>query len=74
MTDAPRNKQGTNAVLVREMGVLKENKHVCVGFHEVICILYDQVGLTGVLTGRVVMVRRLIRQCVLHRLVAPCVN
>ena len=50
---------------------LEEFRRVCLGYHEAIGTLYDQMGFAKVFDSRQVMSRLLFKQAVLLRLAAP---
>ena len=56
---------------IADVQKLDELRRVCLGYHEAIGTLYDQMGFAKVFDSRQVMSRRLFKQSVLLRLAAP---
>ncbi len=63
--------QDTGPLVIEDARKLEELRRLCLGFHEAIGTLYDQMGFARVFDSRQAMSRRLFKQAVLLRLAAP---
>ena len=63
--------QDTGPLVIEDARKLEELRRLCLGFHEAVGSLYDQMGFARVFDSRQVMSRRLFKQAVLLRLAAP---
>ena len=68
---ARKKKREDKALVIRDARKLHEIRRICLGFHEVIGALYDQMGFAEVFDSRQKMARRLFKQAVLLRLATP---
>lgn len=68
---ARRKQRLSKALVIEDAQKLEEVRRICLGFHEVMGTLYDQMQFAEVFDGRHHMARRLFKQAVLLRLAAP---
>ena len=68
---ARRKTRSSKALVIQDARKLEEVRRICLGFHEVLGALYDQMRFAKIFGGRQHMARRLFKQAVLLRLAAP---
>ena len=71
MVEARRNRRESRALVIQDARKLEEVRRICLGFHEVIGALYDQMRFADVFGARQQMARRLFKRAVLLRLAVP---
>ncbi len=63
--------QDSGPLVIKDARKSEELRRLCLGFHEAMGILYDQIGFARVFGSRQEMSHRLFKQAVLLRLAAP---
>ena len=63
--------QDSGPLVIKDARKLEELRRLCLGFHEAMGTLYDQIGFARAFGSRQEMSRRLFKQAVLLRLAAP---
>ena len=71
VVEARRKTRESQALVIHDARKLEEVRRICLGFHEVMGTLYDQMRFADVFGSRQQMARRLFKQAVLLRLAAP---